>query len=243
MGSANGMTADPPSRPLAGPPEPARPLQGQGAYARLLDDIRSGALMPGARLTETELAERMGVSRTPVREAIRRLEADGLVAHMPRTGAVVRRLDHSEVMELYEMRLVLEGTAARLAARAASSVEIDELAAINAEMAAAEGDGAALFELNAQFHRTLIRAARNRFLVRSVEAVHTTLLILGPSTLAQPERARGAVAEHGAVVDALRARDGAEAEARMRAHMEAAQRTRLRMLRLSGESQPGDDAL
>ena len=220
-----------------------RPLQGQGAYARLLDDIRSGVLMPGARLTETEIAERLNVSRTPVREAIRRLEADGLVAHMPRAGAVVRRLDHSEIMELYEMRTVLEGTAARLAARAASEVEIDELAAIDAEMAAAEGDGAALFELNTQFHRTLIRAARNRFLVRSVEAVHTTLLILGPSTLARPDRARAAVAEHEAVVAALRRRDGKAAEKRMRAHMEAAQRTRLRMLRLSGDAPAGDDAL
>ena len=220
-----------------------RPLQGQGAYARLLDDIRSGVLMPGARLTETEIAERLNVSRTPVREAIRRLEADGLVAHMPRAGAVVRRLDHSEIMELYEMRTVLEGTAARLAARAASEVEIDELAAIDAEMAAAEGDGAALFELNTQFHRTLIRAARNRFLVRSVEAVHTTLLILGPSTLARPDRARAAVAEHEAVVAALRRRDGKAAEKRMRAHMEAAQRTRLRMLRLSGDAPAGEDAL
>ena len=230
MGSANGETGE-------------RPLQGQGAYARLLGDIRSGALMPGARLTETEIAERLNVSRTPVREAIRRLEADGLVAHMPRAGAVVRRLDHSEIMELYEMRTVLEGTAARLAARAASEVEIDELAAIDAEMAAAEGDGAALFELNTQFHRTLIRAARNRFLVRSVEAVHTTLLILGPSTLARPERARAAVAEHEAVVAALRRRDGKAAEKKMRAHMVAAQRTRLRMLRLADDAPTGDDAL
>ena len=232
MGSANGD---------AGGGE--RPLQGQGAYARLLDDIRSGVLAPGARLTETEIAERLHISRTPVREAIRRLEADGLVAHLPRAGAVVRKLDHSEVMELYEMRLVLEGTAARLAARAASEVEIDELAAINAEMEAAGGDGAALFELNTQFHRTLIRAARNRFLVRSVEAVHTTLLILGPSTLALPDRARAAVAEHAAVVVALRRRDGEAAETTMRAHMEAAQRTRLRMLRLSDDAPAGDDAL
>ena len=237
MGSVNGDTVG--ARPPSGG---ERPLHGQGAYARLLDDIRSGVLTPGARLTETEIAERLQVSRTPVREAIRRLEADGLVVHMPRAGAVVRRLDHSEVMELYEMRTVLEGTAARLAARAASEVEIDELAAINAEMNAAEGDGASLSELNTQFHRTLCRAARNRFLVRSVDAVHTTLLILGPSTLAQPERARAAVEEHAAVIGALRRRDGKAAEKRMRAHMEGAQRTRLRMLRLSDDAVAGDDA-
>lgn len=212
--------------------------QGEATYARLLDEIRSGALPPGARLLETELALRLAVSRTPVREAIRRLEADGLVTHMPRAGAAVRRLDHAEIMELYEMRVVLEGTAARLAARSASEVEFDELDGINEEMLAADGDGARLFVLNQQFHRALIDAARNRFLLQSVDAVHTTLLILGPSTLARTDRAQAAVDEHRAIVTALRARDGVGAEAAMRAHMEQAQRTRLRMLREAGGGTP-----
>lgn len=217
--------------------------QGESVYARMLDDIRSGVLAPGARLLETEIAQRLEVSRTPVREAIRRLEADGLVSHMPRAGATVRRLAYSEIMELYEMRTVLEGTAARLAARSASGVELDELQSLNDEMAEAEGDGAQLFALNQLFHRTLIDAARNRFLVKSVNAVHTTLLILGPSTLGRPDRAPAAVTEHQAVLDALRARDGDAAEGAMRHHMEAAQRTRLRMLRDIGildDSYPED---
>lgn len=74
--------------------------QGQGAYRRLLQDIRAGSLPPGTRLRETELAERLGISRTPVREAIRQLEADGLVIHLPRQGATVRSLDYAEVIEL-----------------------------------------------------------------------------------------------------------------------------------------------
>lgn len=213
-------------------------LQGQGAYLRLLDEIRSGALPPGSRLTETEIAERLKISRTPVREAIRRLEAEGLVNHMPRAGAAVRRLSYPEIMELYEMRVVLEGTAARLAARSASEVEIEELAAINAEMAAASGDGAALSRLNRQFHTRLIDAARNRFLVRSVNTVQTTLLIIGPSTLEEAARAREATAEHQGVVDALARRDGDAAEALMRRHMEAAQRTRLRQMRRLGDDVP-----
>ncbi|MGR3755707.1 MAG: GntR family transcriptional regulator [Tranquillimonas sp.] len=213
-------------------------LQGQGAYLRLLDEIRSGALPPGSRLTETEIAERLKISRTPVREAIRRLEAEGLVSHMPRAGAVVRRLSYPEIMELYEMRVVLEGTAARLAARSASEVEIEELAAINAEMAAASGDGGAMSRLNRQFHTRLIDAARNRFLVRSVNTVQTTLLILGPSTLEEAARAREATEEHRAVVDALTRRDGDAAEALMRRHMEAAQRTRLRQMRRLDEDAP-----
>jgi DNA-binding GntR family transcriptional regulator len=208
-----------------------RALHGVNVYDRLCDEIRTGALKPGARLTETELAERLAVSRTPVREAIRRLEAEGLVDHQPRTGAVVRRLAYPEIMELYEMRTVLEGTAARFAARAASPMEIEALLAINAEMAAAAGQLGVLVALNRQFHSRLLDAARNRFLVRSAASVENTLLILGPSAMESPERAKQAVSEHQAVLDALVQRDGDRAEAAMRQHMESAQLTRLRILR------------
>ena len=207
----------------------ARPLHGASAYEALCAEIRSGALPPGARLLESEIAARLNVSRTPVREAIRRLEAEGLVDHEPRSGAVVRRLDYAEIMELYEMRTVLEGTAARLAARAASPAELDELQAINDEMAEVRGPD--LARLNRQFHLLLCRSARNRFLLRSTESIDNTLLILGPSSMEQPARAKKAVREHRAVLAALLARDGKAAEAAMRAHLEQAQRTRLRMLR------------
>lgn len=220
---------DPPNVPAA------RGLQGDSVYDRLCQDIRSGILSPGSRLRETEIADRLSVSRTPVREAIRRLEAEGLVDHLPRSGAVVRRLDYSETMELYEMRTVLEGTAARLAARAASPVELEELGAINDEMRAADGQPERLFILNRQFHRRLMEAARNRFLLKSMASVENTLLILGSSSMYLPERALQAVAEHAEVVEALLARDGASAEAAMRRHMERAQLARLRILRDSAD--------
>ena len=210
-------------------PEDGLP-QGNGAYRQLLDDIRSGTLLPGARLRETELADRLNMSRTPIREAIRQLEADGLVTHMPRQGATIRLLDYTEVMELYEMRAVLESTAARLAARAASDLELEELTALNAEMAAAT-DARAAYKLNSQFHMTLLDAAKNRYLVKSVSALQKTLLILGPTTLTEPKRAKDAVTEHQAVIEALLSRDGDRAEAAMRTHIEAAHRVRLRALR------------
>ena len=209
----------------------ARGLQGESVYERLCEDIRAGVLAPGSRLREAEIAERLSVSRTPVREAIRRLEAEGLVDHLPRSGAIVRRLDYSETMELYEMRTVLEGTAARLAARAASPVELEELQAINAEMRAADGQPERLVRLNRQFHRRLLEASRNRFLLRAMATVENTLLILGASSMHLPERAVAAVAEHGEVLDALLIRDGAAAEAAMRRHMERAQFARLQILR------------
>lgn len=220
---------------------PSGGLQGQGAYARLLDDIRTGKLAPGARLTETEIAERFDISRTPVREAIRKLEADGLVTHMPRAGAVVRQLTYPEIMELYEMRWVLEGTAARLSAQGASMVEIEELAAINAEMADNLKDGTLIYDLNRQFHKTLVAAARNRFLLRAVRAIETTLLILGPSTLQEAGRIGQAIEEHDQVINALRSRDAPSAEAAMRIHMESAQRTRLQQLRSTGRLIEADE--
>lgn len=205
--------------------------QGQDAYARLLAEIGDGGLRPGDRVTETDLASRLGISRTPVREAIRALEADGLVTHTPRVGATIRALDHAEITELYEMRAILEGTAARFAARAAYDSETEELAAINDAMAAAPGDGERLFNLNAQFHAVLLNAARNRFLVRAVRSIQKTLLILGPSTLEDADRAAGALQEHATIITALKAHDGGAAEAAMRHHIEAAHRARLKQLR------------
>lgn len=213
--------------------------QGQSAYRRLLDEIRLGTLAQGTRLRETELADRLGISRTPVREAIRQLEADGLVAHLPRLGATIRSLDYAEVIELYEMRAVLEGTAARLAARAASDIELAELAALNGELATAPA-GVQSQDLNRQFHRTLNAAARNRFLLKSISALQKTLMILGPTTLSDPARAADAVAEHAHVLAALQRRDGPAAETAMRAHIEAALAKRIRSLR-NRDPAPEDD--
>ncbi len=215
------------------------PSQSQSAYSRLLAEIVSGGLQPGDRLVETELAERLKISRTPVREAIRLLEADGLVVHVPRLGATVRSLNQSELMELYEVRAVLEGAAASMAARSASDIEIAELEAINTELAGKAGQDAAAVGLNRQFHRLLLEAARNRFLARSMDTLSKTLMILGPTTLGKAERVDAAVGEHTAIIAALKARDAAAAEAAMRKHIEQAQGVRLRQLRRHMDA--GDD--
>ena len=208
-------------------------VHGQDAYQRLIGEIRDGGLKPGDRLTETELAARLGISRTPVREAIRQLEADGLVSHQPRVGATVRKLDYSEITELYQMRTVLEGTAARFAARAASEIELDELEAINAEMQNAETN--TLYTLNRQFHRALLNAAKNRFLLRAVDSLQKTLLILGRSTLEEGNRAEEAAREHAEILVALRNHDAVAAEAAMRHHIEVAHSVRLRQFRTADQ--------
>ncbi len=204
---------------------------GQDAYQRLIEEIRAGVLKPGDRLLETELAKRLGISRTPVREAIRRLEADGLVTHVPRSGATIRRLDYAEVTELYEMRVVLETTAARLATRMASEIELAEMEAINREMGDASNSGANLYELNRQFHRVMFSAARNRYLSNGMRALQKTMLILGPSTMEETGRAAEAIEEHARILAAMRSGDAAGAEAAMRDHMLSAHRSRLRQFR------------
>ncbi|MGI3170300.1 GntR family transcriptional regulator [Pseudooceanicola sp. C21-150M6] len=206
---------------------PADP-EGASVYERLVAALRRGDIRPGARLMEVELAARFETSRTPVREALRRLEAEGLITHVPRAGATVRRLDYAEIVELYEMRAVIEGTAARLAARVASAVEIAALTEINHALRGARGSEAAA--LNRQFHRQMLEAARNRFLSRSAETLELTMSILGPSTLEDEARAEAAQAEHALVLEALVARDGAAAEMAMRAHLEGAQGQRLRQI-------------
>jgi DNA-binding GntR family transcriptional regulator len=210
--------------------------QGRETYELLVAEIRAGKLRPRDRLTETELAARLGISRTPVREAIRQLEADGLVVHIPRVGAAIRSLDYAEITELYQMRTVLEGTAARFAARAAAEAELAELNAITAEMSREISNVDRLYTLTRQFHTALMSAAKNRFLLKAAEAVDKTLLILGPSTMEEGGRAGEAIAEHGEVLEALHARDGGAAEAAMRRHIEAAHRARLRQLRSAADA-------
>ena len=209
--------------------KPDRP-QGRDTYERILDEIRAGSLIPGDRLTESEIAERLGISRTPVREAMRQLESDGLITQTPRSGSTIRKLDYSEVSELYEMRAVLESTAARFAARAASDVEVDELVSIHEAMCATT-DTYQLDQLNRQFHRCLLDAARNRFLVSAVRSIEKTLLILGPSTFNASDRPTQSNQEHEQLLNAIGSRHPAEAEQAMRTHIESAHRARLRQLR------------
>lgn len=195
------------------------------AYDRFRDALRRGTLSPGQRVLETEIAEAFGMSRTPVREAIRRLQAEGLVAQLPGRGLCVAQYDHAEVDELYVMREALEGTAARLAAANAGRPDIGLLQRMVEEEAGLPAE--ALAEHNRRFHRALHQAAHNRYLLRSLSALSDALLLLGPTTLDRPGRAAKARKEHAKIVAAIAARDEAGAEAAARAHIAAAHEARL----------------
>lgn len=203
--------------------------RGDQAYTFIVEGIQSGRLKPGTRLREIELAEMTGLSRTPVREALSRLQLEGLLTTDAARGLIVTELDYSMTSELYAMREVLEGTAARLAARHASDVEIDFLREINArdaQLTTAE----ALAANNRLFHETLYRCAHNRYLVKTLNTLQESMMLLGQTTLATPGRAETSRAEHGAIVEALARRDPDEAEKAARAHIIAAYRIRLDQL-------------
>lgn len=205
--------------------------RGELAYARLYDAIRNGTFGPGDRMREVEVAARLGLGRTPVRDALRRLEAEGIIEHRPRIGAVVRTLDHAEIVELYEMRRVLERTAAEFAAQHATPAEIGEIAELNDTMLAHRDDPAEAARLNALLHRAIYSAGRNRFLMEAARGMANALMLLGPTTLDDGTRVDEVHAQHGAIIAALEAHDAEAAGRAALTHIDTSLRHRLRSLR------------
>lgn len=211
-------------------PRASRASRGDLAYDTLFGAIENGTLKPGARLREVELSEWVGASRTPIREALGRLEGEGLIARDPSRGMVVAELDHGLVAELYVMREVLEGTAAALAARHASDAEIDTLRSLAARDREIGDDPARLARVNRLFHEAMLRCGHNRFLVRAVSSLRQSMVLLGRTTLAVAGRPEAARAEHDAIVEAIARHDAEAAAAAARAHIRSAYRARLALM-------------
>ena len=196
------------------------------AYTLILEAIDRGDIKPGARLVETELAERLGVSRTPVREALQRLEAQDVVAREGRSLRVAT-LDHDQLGELYEVRGVVEGLAARLAARHAAPEEIEVLQQMVEADRALIGNPTALSLANRTFHRQLHRASHNRYLSQMLQGMRRTMALMSSTTLGTVERGTEALDEHARIVDAIAARDERAAQEAAEVHISNAYRTRL----------------
>jgi len=207
------------------------------AYELLLEAIESGAVPPGSRLIEVELAARFHISRTPIREALKRLEMQGLVSHEPHYGAVVMELSYSALTELYALREVLEGTAARLAAVCATPAEIEILQEMVESDSLLVANSQELARRNKRFHKQLHQSARNRFLSSVLENMRISLVLLSGTTLAAPDRAGRSLQEHQAIVNAIAAHDPDAAEAAARQHILNAFKTRLELRSQSVGSQ------
>lgn len=198
------------------------------AFTLILEAIDGGIYRPGDRLVESELAERFGVSRTPVREALQRLETQSMLARDGRS-LIVASLDHNQLAELYVVRAELEGLAARLAAKHASPEEIRVLSDMVDDDRAYLGDPAALSRANRRFHKQIHLASHNRYLVQQLDLVHRSMSLLATTSLAADGRGAAALAEHAAIVGAIAAGDGVAAQSALRAHISKAFETRLKL--------------
>ncbi len=184
---------------------------------------------PGDRLVESELADRFGVSRTPVREALQRLETQGMLRRDGRS-LIVASLDHNQLSELYAVRTELEGLAARLAARHATEEEARVLRSMVIEdHGLLGGDPRILSRANKRFHKQIHLASHNRFLVQQLDLVHRAMALMATTSFAAEGRDAQALAEHAAIVTAIEARDGEAAYAALRDHISKAYETRLRV--------------
>jgi DNA-binding GntR family transcriptional regulator len=204
--------------------------RGELVYKALLEAIRAGRLQPGDRIREEDVAQSLGVSRTPVREALQHLQARRLVEMAPGRGIVVVEFNTQQVMELYAMREVLEGAAARFAAQHALGAEVAVMRELLEEFTGAQGDAAKLARINNALHRTIYDAARNRYMQEALNNLEDALSLLRNTTFSLPERFASADREHRAIVAAIESRDSEGAEAASRLHIREAQRARLRLL-------------
>jgi len=205
-------------------------LNGSEIFRRLVSSIEDGTLVSGARLREAELAERYGVSRTPIREGLKRLESHGLATYEPNRGMIIPLLDNDQINELYVVRAVLEGTVARLAAQHATAAEISIFKDMIEADRASIDDAEALSRSNRAFHRRLTLASHNRYLIAQVDHMKHFLLLLSGNTFVDPKRREAAVDEHAQIVAAIAARDMDTAEAAGRDHIRAAHKVRLQTM-------------
>lgn len=197
--------------------------------------LHEGVYRPGDRLREEEIARKLNVSRTPVREAFSRLQSKRLIEPGGQ-GLIVRSLDMAEVLELYAMREILEGAAARLAAQHASPSELEALDDLLGAFETHLSDAGELARLNRLFHNGIVRAARNRYLETALGELQDGIDLLGATTFGVADRPGTAIEEHGAMLSAIRERASERAEALACAHIREALRARLKLMHAANPS-------
>ena len=212
------------------------------AYRTIRDGIVSGVYRPGAHLTAQGLAAASGISRTPVREAMRRLHSEGLIRFIANRGAFVTHLDQRDIFKIYDLRVVLEGYAAETAAQEATSAQIDGLGELAREMVAAVDLPPApaierVAQLNNEFHKLIVTAAANPRLETALASIVEMPLVMRTFVRYSQDELRRSMSQHLELVEALRARDGLWARSVMSSHILAGRNTLLRSLAPSGEAE------
>lgn len=193
----------------------------EAVYQRLKKSIIRGKVLPGSKLVETQIAQRLGVSRTPLREAINRLEQNGFVEIFPRRGAFVKKHSLQEILEHLELREVLEGLAGRLAARHAKPEIIKEMK--DCFRGFTPGNVERFIESyshrNVCFHNLIIQACQNRKLISIIRNLYDQMDMVRLHTIVLPGRAKKSLAEHRTILQFVEKRQGDLAETHLRAHI------------------------
>ncbi|MBV9324309.1 MAG: GntR family transcriptional regulator [Chloroflexi bacterium] len=203
-------------------PSPSR--SSERVYRGLREQILTGSLAPGSRLVELQLAQHFAVSRTPIREALKRLIAEGVVVADPVHGMIVRNVDPAEVEDIYVIREWLDGLAARLGAAHASSVDLTRLHLLNELMrdSALAQRWEAVVQINIKFHEVLYSASCNERLATIGRSLQDAVARYSPRALSDPKRVAAVLREHEDIVAALEARNADAAESAARRHLAAA---------------------
>ena len=189
------------------------------AFQTLRAAIEEGRLKPGERLTMAKLPEELGMSPTPIREAMRLLQAEGLLEHQPHRGVVVRTYRVEQVDEIFRLRVLLEPLATELAVQRASDEQVAEMAALHEALALAVGEGGiqtSVAELNARWHRSIYDASGSSYLNEFIARLWTALPV---RAIWLTSRAPRSISEHADIMAAIESRDGAAAAELMRAHV------------------------
>lgn len=201
--------------------------------------IMSGRFAPGARLIERELCETLGVSRTSVREALRKLEAEKLVRNVPHKGPVVAVMSREEAAELYALRALLEGFAAHEFARLASDAAIAQFGeaakALRAQATAQNQSG--VLEAKTALYDVLLDNCGNRLVKEILTSLYSRVNLLRATSLMHPDRLPSSLKEIDRLYKALKARNGEEAQALARQHVLNAEKAAMRMLEEQGDAQ------
>ncbi len=201
-------------------------------FETLREAIINATLKPGERLMEIQLAEEMGVSRTPVREAIRKLELEGFVVMVPRKGAYVAGISMKDIADVFEIRAALEGLAAGLAAERITEDELEQLERILVKVgeSVTNNNLQQLIEVDTEFHDTLYKACRNERLVQIVSNLREQIQRFRTASLSTPGRMQFALQEHKNIVEAVSERNVELAQALAREHIENAENSMLEVL-------------
>jgi len=225
---------------LTGPTIKHPPLY-QKARDVLRRAILAGHLAPGERLIETPLAQHLGISRTPLREALRLLQSEGLVRRDCSGRLYVNTLDAAEIESLYECRIALERVSASLAARHATEVHIRRIreALCDARQSASAGNVTDLLHHNIRFHREIALSGQNRWVLRLLEQVWGQMPLFRASVLSAPREQQEILAEHAAILDRISLKDSAGAAASMERHLLRDLERGRQMLIRSEVQQPG----